>query len=105
MAGNPNFFGGVDIAQMVVPPNMIACTFDATPYVELKQAVQLAHRSQFGLTENILRNPPPPVQGMLQAWRGVMTKEVFMLGGVGSAVPHWPLQELLDGLPEWQEIY
>lgn len=46
----------------------------------------------------MLKSPPPGVAQMLQAFRPVLEREVFLLGGVRSPVPRWPLMDFFDGL-------
>ena len=43
-----------------------------------------AHRSAFGVTEEMLSSPPPGAQEMLDAFRPVFEREVFVLGGHDS---------------------
>ena len=46
----------------------------------------------------MLKNPPPGVAQMLQAFRPVFEREVFILGGVRGPVRRWPLQDFFEGL-------
>jgi N-acetyl-1-D-myo-inositol-2-amino-2-deoxy-alpha-D-glucopyranoside deacetylase len=80
-------------------PATIAYSFDARRYVDRKLSAMAAHRSAFGLTLDMLRNPPPPVEGMLRAFRPAFEREDFVLAGIRGAVPCWPLPDLFDGLP------
>ena len=80
-------------------PRTIACSFDARPYMDRKLSAMAAHRSAFGLTLDLLRNPTPPVAGLLGAFRPAFEQEDFLLAGTRGAVPHWPLFDLFDGLP------
>lgn len=56
-------------------------SFDAGPYMDRKLSALAAHRSAFGVTLEMLKNPPPGPAEMLQAFRPVMEREVFLLGG------------------------
>ena len=60
---DPDVFGSA--------PEMIAVTFDARPYIDRKLAALAAHRSAFGVTDDMVNNPPPAVAQMLQAFRPV----------------------------------
>ena len=46
----------------------------------------------------MLNNPPPAVAQMLQAFRPVMEREVFLLGGARGPITRWPLADFFDGL-------
>lgn len=77
----------------------IAYTFDARSHVDRKLSAMAAHRSAFGLTLEMLRNPPPPVEGMLRAFRPAFEREDFLLAGARGAVPCWPLPDLFADVP------
>jgi LmbE family N-acetylglucosaminyl deacetylase len=79
-------------------PEMIAVSFDARPYSERKLSALAAHRSAFGLTAEMLKNPPPGAAQMLHAFRPVLEHEVFLLGGARGPVQRWPLPDFFDGL-------
>jgi N-acetyl-1-D-myo-inositol-2-amino-2-deoxy-alpha-D-glucopyranoside deacetylase len=79
-------------------PEIVAVSFDARPYLDRKLSVLTAHRSAFGVTLDTLKNPPPGAAQMLQAFRPVLEREVFLLGGARGAVPRWPLGDFFDGL-------
>jgi N-acetyl-1-D-myo-inositol-2-amino-2-deoxy-alpha-D-glucopyranoside deacetylase len=89
---------GLDPNVFAVTPEMIAVTFDAKPYMERKLSAMTALRSSFGLTQEMLRNPPPPVAQMMAAFRPVLEREVFILGGTRVPATTWPLQDLFAGL-------
>ena len=57
-----------------------------------------AHRSAFGVTLEMLTNPPPDAAQVLQTFRPVLEREVFLLGGARGPVRGWPLPDLFDGL-------
>src|SRR5215471_13592690 len=82
---------GLDPDVFSTTPEMVAVTFDARPYLEKKFLALAAHESAFGVTPEVLKNPPPPAAHMLRAFRPVLEREVFVLGGIRAAVPHWPL--------------
>jgi hypothetical protein len=77
---------------------MIAVSFDASPYLERKFSALTVHRSAFGLTSERVKNPQPAAAQMLQGFRPVMEREVFLLGGARGPVRRWPLQDFFDGL-------
>jgi len=89
---------GLDPDVFATVPEMVAVSFDARPYLSLKLSVLATHRSAFGITSEALTNPPPPVAQMLEAFRAVMEREVFLLGGARGPIPRWPLDDFFDGL-------
>jgi N-acetyl-1-D-myo-inositol-2-amino-2-deoxy-alpha-D-glucopyranoside deacetylase len=93
-----SFVDGLDPNVFSTSAEMIAVTFDARPYVERKLAALTAHRSAFGVTTDILKNPPPPVAQMLRAFLPIFEREVLVLGGTRGAVRRWPLDDFFDGL-------
>jgi N-acetyl-1-D-myo-inositol-2-amino-2-deoxy-alpha-D-glucopyranoside deacetylase len=88
----------LDPDVFAIAPEMIAASFDASSYLERKLAAMTAHRSAFGLTLDMLKNPPPGAARILQAFGPVLEREVFMLGGVRGPVSRWPLEDFFDGL-------
>jgi N-acetyl-1-D-myo-inositol-2-amino-2-deoxy-alpha-D-glucopyranoside deacetylase len=89
---------GLDADVFGMAPAMIAVSFDAKPYLERKFAALAAHRSAFGLTPEMLRNPPPGVEQMLEGFRRAFEREVFVLGGARGPVAAWPLRDFFDGV-------
>jgi LmbE family N-acetylglucosaminyl deacetylase len=89
---------GLDPDVFGCAPETVALTFDARPYLDRKLSALAAHQSAFGVTDEVLRNPPPAVAQMLSAFRPVMEREVFMLAGTCGAVARWPLLDFFDGL-------
>jgi N-acetyl-1-D-myo-inositol-2-amino-2-deoxy-alpha-D-glucopyranoside deacetylase len=89
---------GLDPDVFATAPEMIAVSFDARPYLERKLAAMTAHRSAFGLTLEMLTNPPSGAAHMLRAFRPVLEREVFVLGGTRGRVSRWPLGDFFDGL-------
>jgi N-acetyl-1-D-myo-inositol-2-amino-2-deoxy-alpha-D-glucopyranoside deacetylase len=92
------FIDGLDPDVFGAAPAMVAVSFDAEPYLRRKLTAIAAHRSQFGLTLEMLDDPPPGQAQMLRAFRPVLEREAFVLGGVRSPVRIWPLCDFFDGL-------
>jgi N-acetyl-1-D-myo-inositol-2-amino-2-deoxy-alpha-D-glucopyranoside deacetylase len=92
------FIDGLDPDVFSTSPEMVAVTFDARPYLERKLTALTAHRSAFGVTADMLQNPPPGASHMLRAFRPVLEREVFLLGGARGPVRQWPLEDFFDGL-------
>ena len=92
------FTDGLDPDVFSTSPGMVAVTFDARPYLERKLSALAAHQSAFGVTVDTLTNPPPPAAHMLRAFRPVLEREVFVLGGTRGPVRRWPLADFFDGL-------
>jgi N-acetyl-1-D-myo-inositol-2-amino-2-deoxy-alpha-D-glucopyranoside deacetylase len=89
---------GLDADVFATAPGMIAVSFDASRYLERKFLALTAHRSAFGVTAEMLNNPPDGVAPMLRAFRPVFEREVFVLGGARSEIRRWPLPDFFDGL-------
>ena len=89
---------GLDPDVFATAPESIAVSFDAKPYLHRKLAALTAHRSAFGLTPEMLNDPPPGAAQMLRAFGPVLEREVFMLGGARGPVSRWPLDDFFDGL-------
>jgi LmbE family N-acetylglucosaminyl deacetylase len=89
---------GLDPDLFGTAPEMVAFSFDARAYVDRKFQALTAHRSAFGVTPEMLHNPPPGVAQMLDAFRPVFEREVFVLGGARVPTSHWPLRDFFDGL-------
>ncbi len=89
---------GLDADVFGTAAEMIAVSFDATPLVHRKLLALAAHRSAFGLTEEMLSSPPPGAREMLDAFRPVLEREVFVLGGTRIPVTRWPLRDFFDGV-------
>jgi N-acetyl-1-D-myo-inositol-2-amino-2-deoxy-alpha-D-glucopyranoside deacetylase len=92
------FIDGLDPDVFSTSAAMVAVTFDARPYLERKLSALMAHQSAFGVTADVLKNPPPPAAHMLRAFRPVLEREVFVLGGARGPVRQWPLDDFFDGL-------
>lgn len=67
-------------------------------YLERKLWALTAHQSACGVTAEMVKNPPPPAAQMLRAFRPVLEREVFVLGGTRGPVGRWPLEHSFDGL-------
>lgn len=89
---------GLDPDIFSTPPEMVAVTFDARPYLERKLSALAAHQSAFEVTPEVLKNPPPAAAHMLRAFRPVLEREVFVLGGTRGPVRRWPLDDFFEGL-------
>ena len=89
---------GLDPDVFGTAAEMIAVSFDATALVHRKFMALAAHRSAFGVTEEMLSSPPPGVREMLDAFRPVFEREVFVLGGTRTSTPRWPLNDFFDGI-------
>lgn len=89
---------GLDPDVFATAPDMVAVSFDASVYLERKLLALTAHRSAFGVTPAMLANPPQGIEQMLRAFRPVLQREVFLLGGVRGTIPRWPLADFFDGL-------
>jgi LmbE family N-acetylglucosaminyl deacetylase len=89
---------GLDPDLFSTDPGTVAVTFDASRYLERKFSALAAHRSAFGVGDELLRNPPPGISQMLSAFRPVFEREVFVLGGTRVAAPRWPLADLFDAV-------
>ena len=89
---------GLDPDVFATAPGTVAVSFDARPYVDRKLSGLAAHRSAFGLTQEMLGDPPPDVARMLATFRSVLEQEVFLLGGTRAPCVTWPLQDFFDGL-------
>jgi len=46
----------------------------------------------------MLQNPPSGAAQMLQAFRPVFERKVFLLGGARGPIQRWPLPDFFDGL-------
>ena len=89
---------GLDPDVFGTAAEMIAVAFDATALVHRKFMALAAHRSAFGVTEEMLSSPPPGALEMLDAFRPVFEREVFVLGGTRTSTPRWPLNDFFDGI-------
>ena len=89
---------GLDADVFATAPAMVAVSFDASAYLERKFFALTAHRSAFGVSQEMLQSPPPGVADMLQAFRPVFEREVFVLGGSRGPIHEWPLPDFFAGL-------
>jgi N-acetyl-1-D-myo-inositol-2-amino-2-deoxy-alpha-D-glucopyranoside deacetylase len=89
---------GLDADVFATAPQMIAVSFDASRYLERKLFALTAHRSAFGVTPDMLASPPDRIAQMLRAFRPVLEREVFVLGGARGPIRRWPLPDFFDGL-------
>ena len=89
---------GLDADVFGTAAEMVAVSFDATALLDRKLLALAAHRSAFGVTAEMLTGPPPGAREMLDAFRPVFEREVFLLGGTRTPTPRWPLRDLFDGV-------
>jgi LmbE family N-acetylglucosaminyl deacetylase len=89
---------GLDPDVFGTAPEMIAVSFDATSLMHRKFLALAAHRSAFGVTEEMLRSHPSGAREIFDAFRPVFEREVFVLGGTRISTPRWPLNDFFDGL-------
>ena len=89
---------GLDPDVFGTAAEMIAVSFDAASLLHRKFLALAAHRSAFGVTEEMLSSPPPGAREMLDAFRPVFEREVFVLGGARLPTPQWPLSDFFDGI-------
>jgi hypothetical protein len=66
--------------------------------MDRKRAAFAAHQSAFGVTLDMLRDPPPEQARRLHAFQPIMEEEVFTLGATRAPVARWPLADVFDGL-------
>lgn len=57
-----------------------------------------AHRSAFGLTEEMVSSPPAGRSEMLDTFRPAFEREVFVLGGTRIPIAWWPLNDFFEGM-------
>ena len=62
--------------------------------MDRKLAAFAAHQSAFGVSPEMLQDPPPEQARRLHAFAPIMEKEVFTLGAVRGPVPRWPLADV-----------
>ncbi|HTE47336.1 MAG TPA: PIG-L deacetylase family protein [Gemmatimonadaceae bacterium] len=85
---------GLEADVFATASEMIAVTFDASPYMDRKLSCLTAHRSAFGVTPETMNEAAL----MLRAFRPVLEREVFLLAGARGPVPRWPMPDFFDGL-------
>ena len=85
---------GLEPDVFATAPEMVAVSFDASPYLDRKLSSLAAHRSAFGMTPESLSDSSP----MLRAFRPVLEREVFLLAGARGPVQRWPMPDFFDGL-------
>ena len=80
---------GLDPEVFAVSPSTAAVVFDARPVMDRKLAAFAAHQSAFGVSPEMLQDPPPEQARRLHAFAPIMETEVFTLGagtGPGAAL-------------------
>jgi N-acetyl-1-D-myo-inositol-2-amino-2-deoxy-alpha-D-glucopyranoside deacetylase len=96
--GGRGILDGLDPDVFAVAPEMIAVSFDARPYMQRKLSALAAHRSQFGISDEMLQSPSAEVVPLLAAVAPVLEREVFILGASRVATKRWPLDDFFDDL-------
>jgi len=89
---------GLDPRLFATSEESIAVSFDASAYLDRKLLALAAHQSAFGITAEMLLQPPPEAVQTLHAFRPVLQRETFVLAGARGTVPQWPLADFFDGL-------
>jgi LmbE family N-acetylglucosaminyl deacetylase len=89
---------GLDPDVFGTATEMIAVAFDASSFVQHKFLALAAHRSAFGVTEEMVSSPPSGAREIVDAFRPVFEREVFVLGGTRIPTPRWPLNDFFDGV-------
>ena len=89
---------GLDADVFATAPEMVAVSFDAAGYLDRKFFALAAHRSAFGISPEMLQSPTPEAAAILRAFRPVLEREVFLLGGARGVVHRWPLADFFDGV-------
>jgi N-acetyl-1-D-myo-inositol-2-amino-2-deoxy-alpha-D-glucopyranoside deacetylase len=89
---------GLDADVFGIAAEMVAVSFDARALLPRKLLALAAHRSAFGVTEEMLSSPPPGVRERLDAFQPVLEREVFVLAGARLPTRRWPLSDFFDGL-------
>jgi N-acetyl-1-D-myo-inositol-2-amino-2-deoxy-alpha-D-glucopyranoside deacetylase len=89
---------GLDPDVFATAPEMIAVSFDASSFAQRKFLAMAAHRSAFGVTEEMVSSPPAQGPPILDAFGPVFEREVFVLGGTRCPIPCWPLNDFFEGM-------
>ena len=89
---------GLDPDVFGTAPEMVAVSFDASSFVQRKFLALAAHRSAFGITEEMVNSPLAGRSAMLEAFDRVFARETFVLGGTRIPVSQWPLGDFFEGM-------
>lgn len=89
---------GLDPDVFGTAPEMVAVSFDASSLVQRKFLALAAHRSAFGVTEEMLNSPRAERSAMLNAFDRVFAREAFVLGGTRIPIANWPLKDFFEGM-------
>jgi hypothetical protein len=73
-------------------------SFDARPYLDRKFSALAAHQAAFGVTMEMLKNPVNGAAQLLNAFRPVFEREVYLLGGARGPIARWPMADFFEGL-------
>jgi N-acetyl-1-D-myo-inositol-2-amino-2-deoxy-alpha-D-glucopyranoside deacetylase len=68
------------------------------PYLDRKLSALAAHQSAFGITTEMLQNPVNGAAQLLNAFRPVFEREVYLLGGARGPIGQWPMRDFFAGL-------
>lgn len=91
----------LDPALYGVSESTLAVHMDVSAYAANKKAALAAHGTQMGETSIMGRMTPEERQQMETRLLGT---EQYSLGGTRTALPHYPLRGLFDGLPGWEGL-
>ncbi len=91
------FTDGLDPDVFGIDPVMIAVSFNARKYLDRKFSALAAHRSAFGITEEMLKSGQSGIP-ILDAFRPAFERENYILAGTRVPAVRWPLRDLFDGL-------
>ncbi|HKT79150.1 MAG TPA: PIG-L deacetylase family protein [Vicinamibacterales bacterium] len=89
---------GLDPDVFGTAPEMVAVSFDASSFVRRKFLALAAHRSAFGVTEEMVNGPHAARSAMLDAFDRVFAREAFVLGGTRIPIAKWPLRDFFEGM-------
>jgi|UniRef100_A0A7C3I0J2 LmbE family N-acetylglucosaminyl deacetylase len=89
-----SILGGLDPQVFGVAENTLAVRMNVQAYLPQKRAAIAAHRSQFADRIQAM-NATLEQQTLMEQ---LISVETFALGGTRGPIPHWPLQDLFEGL-------
>lgn len=89
---------GLDPDVFGTAQEMVAVSFDASSFVQRKFLALAAHRSAFGVTEEMVNGPRAERSAMLEAFDRVFAREAFLLGGTRTPIANWPLNDFFEGI-------
>jgi hypothetical protein len=89
---------GLDRDVFGTASEMIAVSFDASSFVSRNFLALAAHRSAFGVTEEMVTGALADRPPILNVFGPVFEREVFVLGGTRIPTSSWPLSNFFDGM-------